>query len=76
MLRKHGIIDSKQDRYASEGLKPIKQHLDDWEENLRSRGVSEKQVQLVVGRATRVLERAGISGLKDIRESHRTSSWV
>ena len=68
-LRKAGVIDPKTQRYAEEGRKPIAEHLKDWKQDLLSRGVTEKQVRLAFGRATRVLDLAGIQRLMDVTPS-------
>jgi len=66
MLRKTGIIDQKMDRYTEEGRKPIQQHMDDRKESLYSRGITAKQVKLVIFRTTRARKLAGIEMLKDV----------
>ncbi len=69
LLRKNGIIDSKADRYATEGRKPIENQLDDWKQDLYSRNVTEKQVQLSHYRAKRLLSLANITRFADITPS-------
>jgi len=68
-LRKAGVIDARSDRYAQEGRKPILEHLEDWKQDLLSRGVTEKHVRLAFGRAARVLDLAGIQCLLDVTPS-------
>ena len=69
MLRKQGVVDGKADRYSEEGRKPIANHLEDFRQDMLSRGVTEKQVRLAFGRTTRVLDLAGIQRLKDMTPS-------
>ncbi len=69
MLRKRGVIDTKLDRYAVEGRRPIGEHLDEWIQDLESRDITAKQVQLTSGRAKRLLELAGIERLNEITPS-------
>jgi integrase len=68
-LRKAGVIDSKADRYSSEGRKAIAEHLHDWEQNMLSRGVTDKQVRLNMYRAKRIFKLVNIQSLADITPS-------
>ena len=69
MLRKHGLIDGKADRYAQEGRKPIAEHLSDWRRSLLAKGVTQVQVDLVIGRATHVLSLCKADRITDLSPS-------
>ncbi len=64
-LAKHGILDAR--RVAA--TKTLDEHLDDWTTALRSKGSSERHIELVVSRARRLLRDCGFKSWSDIRAS-------
>ncbi|HPO07383.1 MAG TPA: site-specific integrase [bacterium] len=65
-LRKARVIDAQADRYAREGQRPIREHLEEWKKDLHSRAVSERQVRAVYQRCVRVFHLAGMERLSEI----------
>lgn len=49
-LRKAGVCDPKTDRYAQEGRKPTIEHLEDFRQDMLSRGVTDvlRRIQLTI----------------------------
>ncbi|MGD9690823.1 MAG: tyrosine-type recombinase/integrase [Phycisphaerales bacterium] len=64
-LAKHGILDPR--RVAA--TKTLDEHIDDWRTALRSKGSSERHIDLVVSRSRRLVAECGFSAWSDIRAS-------
>jgi len=55
MLRREGVIDPKNDRYAAAEAKPLKDHLADMVVALKAKAVTVKQAETVEARVTHML---------------------
>ena len=55
MLRREGVIDPKNDRYAAAEAKPLKDHLADLVVVLKAKAVTVKQAETVEARVTHIL---------------------
>jgi integrase len=57
------------DEFEESAVRPIAEHLNDFERDLTARGNTTKHVQLLVGRARRLLKDAGIASIGELRGS-------
>jgi integrase len=65
-LRRNGLIDPTVERFAEQERIPLKQHLNNFRAALVSKGNTSKHVETFAGRATRVVEVAGLVRLSDM----------
>ena len=66
MLRKKGVIDAKDEKYALEGRRLLTKHIADWKADMEARSVTAKHVGLASNRVTRLMKSAGCEYYKDI----------
>ncbi len=66
MLKKRGVIDARAERIADESRRPIKEHWEDFEQDLNARDVTESYTQGVLFCLKRIFELAGTRYLGDI----------
>jgi integrase len=65
-LRRDGLIDPAAERRAAHERTPLKTHLGHYRAALRAKGNTEKHIETFVSRASRVLDRAGVSRLSEM----------
>ncbi len=65
-LRKVGVIDTRQENLASEGKRPLEEHLDAFEAKMRSAGRDEKHIESTTGYIRKIAAAAGIEAVGDI----------
>jgi len=63
-LRRDGVIDSTAERYAVEARRPIEEHLAEFIEALRGKGVEGDTVKLVESRVRRLLKMINAKSLE------------
>ncbi len=68
-IRRDGVIDVRDDRYAAENRRPIAEHVSDWSAYLTAKGAAPKSVRLIVRRATAILGRMKAERLSDLQPS-------
>ncbi len=64
-LAEAGLLD----RQSIGSSKPLSEHLDDFAQSLRTKGNTERHVELVTGRARRVMEGCGFAGWSEVSAS-------
>ncbi len=65
-LRKVGVIDTRQENMASEGKRPLEEHLDAFEAKMRSAGRDEKHIESTTRYIQKIAEATGIEAVGDI----------
>ena len=68
-LRRDGVVDTAAERVSLEGKRPIGDHLDDWKATLTAKGNTERHVELVTGRARKVIEGCRFETWADVNAS-------
>ena len=68
-LRREGVVDTAGERLALHAKRPIAEHLDDWKATLHAKGSTGRHVELVTGRAGKVLAGCGFATWADVTAS-------
>ena len=68
-LRRDGVIDARDDRYAAAARRPLAEHVADWRAALIARGVTAKHSNMHVSRATRVINMVSAERIGDLTAS-------
>jgi len=68
-LRREGVIDARADQYAAAERKALAEHMNDWLDSLKAKGVSAKQLRQLRSRVGAVLAAAGAGRLSDLSAS-------
>ena len=63
-LRRDGVIDARDDRYAAAERRPLAEHVSDWRVALVAKGVTPKHSRLHVARVTALMASTGTGGAK------------
>jgi hypothetical protein len=66
-LRKRGIIDPTQERFASETARPLTRHVAEHQAALSARGREPRYVAENCDRLRRALELCGAAGIRDLK---------
>ncbi|MFO8013862.1 MAG: site-specific integrase, partial [Phycisphaerae bacterium] len=69
MLREHGIIDPKAEKLATNGARPIETHVDDFDNTLLGRSVTDKHRKATLSYIRKVIEACGFATPADIDAS-------
>ena len=69
VLRREGAIDASVEKLARQGRRPIAEHLDDFKVALMAKGATARHVELVIGRATRVVKGCKFETWADVSAS-------
>src|SRR4029453_671149 len=67
--RREGLIDPRDDRYAAEGRRPLKEHLAEFKASLVARGNTAQHCKETQSMATKVVEHCGAKHPKDLTAS-------
>ena len=67
-LRRLGMIDSHAEDFASHAKRPIKEHLDEFIDSIRSKDRTLKHVELVTSRLNAIFDAGGITTLSEISQ--------
>jgi integrase len=68
-LRRDGVIDARADVYAAAERRPLAEHLKDWRAAIVAKGVTRKQVVLLMSRAKSLLSTIGADHLSQLSPS-------
>ncbi len=69
VLRREGAIDASVEKLARQARRPITEHLDDFKVALTAKGATARHVELVIGRATRVIKGCKFETWADVSAS-------
>lgn len=65
-LRRDGVIDARQDRFAEEGRKPLAKHVEDYLEHCRSKGLAKHTIEDKQRHLEWLMQQTGASRLADL----------
>ena len=79
-LRREGVVDARKDRYASEGRKPLADHVTDYIAHCRRAGQSRHHVDQKESHLRRLLDSTGTTRLPELTadtlERHLRAIWA
>jgi integrase/recombinase XerD len=65
-LRREGVIDHRTDRYSAEGRRPLTEHIDDYEQELKSRNRDPKYVRQTISEIRKLTAIAKAKSVSDL----------
>jgi hypothetical protein len=65
-LRKDGLLDPIDEKFANHRKRPLAKHLDDYESSLKARKTTAKHVRLTLSRVRKVIDGCGFKMIKDL----------
>ncbi|MCK4871140.1 MAG: tyrosine-type recombinase/integrase [Phycisphaerales bacterium] len=68
-LRREGVVDVQAESIASEGRRPIRDHVADFRADLHAKGVSKKTTDLTTGRVMAIIDRLHAERIDDLSPS-------
>ena len=68
-LRRDGVVDARADRYAGAERFPLSEHIVDWEAALAAKGITRKQIALLLTRVEALLGTVKAERLSDLSAS-------